>query len=78
MTNKERAERIIRRYNDLKDKHTRLEERRNMYLESMKREYGIESEEELDLTIEKTEKALAKLDAKIEPMLEKLEKGLGI
>jgi len=78
MTVNERAERIIKRYNELKERRMRLEERRNMYLETMKKTYGIDTEEELALEINKTEKALDKLNAKIEPMLDKLERGLGL
>ena len=78
MTVNERAERIIKRYNELKERRMRLEERRNMYLETMKKTYGIDTEEELALEISKTEKALDKLNAKIEPMLDKLERGLGL
>lgn len=78
MTVNERAERIIKRYNELKERRMRLEERRNMYLETMKKTYGINTEEELALEISKTEKALDKLNARIEPMLDKLERGLGL
>ena len=78
MTVNERAERIIKRYNELKERRMRLEERRNMYLETMKKTYGIDTEEELASEISKTEKALDKLNARIEPMLDKLERGLGL
>lgn len=78
MTIEDRSERILKRYNELKEKRIQLETKRDMLLNEMKEKYGVSSVEELRAKADEYTKDIEKYEKKLMPILEELEEGLGL
>lgn len=78
MTIEDRSERILKRYNELKEKRIQLETKRDMLLNEMKEKYGVSSVEELRAKADGYVKDIEKYEKKLMPILEELEEGLGL
>jgi hypothetical protein len=78
MTIEDRSERILKRYNELKEKRIQLETKRDMLLNEMKEKYGVSSVEELRAKADEYTKDIGKYEKKLMPILEELEEGLGL
>jgi hypothetical protein len=74
----DRSERILKRYNELKEKRIQLEAKKNMLMEEMKDKFGVSSVEELRAKAQTCEKDIDKFEQKLMPILEELEEGLGL
>ena len=72
----DRSERIIRKYNDVKETRVKLETQRDMLMEKIEKKYGVTTIDELKDLMEKKEAEFKELKEKIEPMLESLEDSL--
>lgn len=78
MTIEDRSERILKRYNELKEKRIQLETKRDMLINDMKEKYGVSSVEELRAKADEYTKDIERYEKKLMPILEELEEGLGL
>lgn len=78
MSLESRKEMIIKEYQKLKEERVKLEERISMLTEELQNRYGISTVEELQKKIDECDKTLEKLDGRINPLLDRIEGGLGI
>lgn len=74
----ERSERILKKYNELKEKKIQLEAKHNMLLEEMNTKYGVSSLEEFRAKAHACENDIEMYEKKLMPLLEELEEGLGL
>jgi len=74
----QRKDRIITEYKKAKEEKLRLQERQKVCLEEMKKEFMVESAEELKALIDDARTKIQKLEAKINPALTKLEADLDL
>lgn len=78
MTIEDRSERILKRYNELKEKRIQLETKRDILINDMKEKYGVSSVEELRAKADEYTKDIERYEKKLMPILEELEEGLGL
>lgn len=78
MTNNERAERVIAKYKELKEEKIKLEERLSVLQESMKKDFGVSSAEELKRKIDEAKERAEKLEDKLDKALTEAEETLGL
>lgn len=74
----DRSERILKRYNELKEKRIQLEARRDMLLNEMQEKFGVSTVEELKVKADTYAKDIEKFEKKLMPILNELEEGLGL
>lgn len=70
---KERQEKIVRKFNELKNKSIRLEEQKKMLLAEMKEKFDCDSPAELEVKMKKMKDEITDLEGRIEPLLANLE-----
>lgn len=78
MSIESRGQAIIEKYKEYKETVIKLEERLKFEKEAIKKEFGVDTVEELEKLIESTNNRIEKLTNKIEPLLQELEEALDI